>query len=166
MSGLIKPSHFLQRRGYSFSTALIQSYIDAYYLHFMQWADREWPWAWISLSSETPTLIYKSSIFWVKLHNRISSSWSFLIKRWPSVGIKSPLKNYLASFKKGIGFFLKNSMSNTASGLGKLYYCSLLYRPVLGDRKSGIPAPTLRPAPVKRTTFLYFFSFIPSMISS
>lgn len=39
-----------------------------------------------------------------------------------------------------------------ASGYGKLYFCRLSYRPVLGDRKSGIPLLTLIPAPTWKST--------------
>ena len=47
-----------------------------------------------------------------------------------------------------------------AWGLGKLYFYKLEYSPILGDLKSGIPAETLIPAPVKTTIFLNFPSFI------
>ena len=58
-----------------------------------------------------------------------------------------PGYNSLASRKNGFGFFLKKSMSKTASGCGRPYFSSWLYRPVPGDRKSGMPALTLMPAP-------------------
>lgn len=45
-------------------------------------------------------------------------------------------------------------MSKTNSGAGRLYFANLLYKPVPGDLKSGIPAATLNPAPVKTATFL------------
>ncbi len=48
-----------------------------------------------------------------------------------------------------------------AQGCGRLYFWSLLYRPVPGVLKSGIPADTLIPAPVKNTIFLNFLSLIP-----
>ena len=51
-----------------------------------------------------------------------------------------------------------------ASGYGRLYVSNLLYSPVPGERKSGIPAATLKPAPVKTRIFLYFFSLSPVAI--
>lgn len=72
----------------------------------------------------------------------------------PKVGSNYPLKNYYATFANGLGWTEKKLISKTASGLGKLYFYSLLYRPVPGDLKSGIPAATLNPAPVNTTTFL------------
>lgn len=45
-------------------------------------------------------------------------------------------------------------MSNTASACGKLSRARFAYRPVFGDRKSGMPALVLTPAPVMKTTFL------------
>ena len=43
-------------------------------------------------------------------------------------------------------------MSKTASGFGRLYYANVLYNPP-GDLKSGMPAATQIPAPVRNTTF-------------
>ncbi len=67
---------------------------------------------------------------------------------------------------KGAGFSLKNWISKTAYGLGRLYFYNWLYKPVFGDLKSGIPEATLKPAPVKTTTFLNFFYFNPLITSS
>ena len=56
-------------------------------------------------------------------------------------------------------------MSKTASGLGKLNYANVLYNPP-GDLKSGIPAATLIPAPVRNTIFLNLLSLKPFTKSS
>lgn len=50
-----------------------------------------------------------------------------------------------------------------ASGYGKLYFSNFEYNPVPGDLKSGIPAATLIPAPVRKVTFLNFFVLKPSI---
>lgn len=111
ISGFTRASHFLQRRGSYFWTAFFQSSIDASALQskLIQWAEREWPWACKSFSSEIPVLTSKSSIFWVKLQDKIPSSWSFLMNLCPSVGLNYPFKNSFATFRKGAGFFLKYS---------------------------------------------------------
>ena len=55
------------------------------------------------------------------------------------MGLKAPGYRSLTNTKKGLGLLLKNSMSNMASGQGRLYFSKLLYNPVPGERKSGIP---------------------------
>jgi len=47
------------------------------------------------------------------------------------------------------------------SGVGRLYFYKFAYNPVFGDLKSGIPALTLIPAPVRTHIFLNFPSFRP-----
>lgn len=85
---------------------------------------------------------------------------------WPSVGLKSPAPHYLLNLIKGWGLLAKYVNSNTASGRGKLNFCNWEYSPVPGDLKSGIPAATLKPAPVRKTTFLYFLFLSSSIICS
>lgn len=43
---------------------------------------------------------------------------------------------------------LGNYLPKTASGYGRFNLAKFAYRPVSGERKSGIPAAVLRPAPV------------------
>ncbi len=52
-----------------------------------------------------------------------------------------------------------------ASGYGRLYSSRLSYMPEPGDLKSGMPALTLIPAPVRTTTFLNFLDLRPSIKS-
>ena len=58
--------------------------------------------------------------------------------------------------------FLKYSRSNMHSGSGKLYFDKLLYKPVPGVLKSGIPAEHDIPAPLNQI----MFSHIPVRIRS
>lgn len=55
------------------------------------------------------------------------------------MGLKAPGYKSFARTKNGFGLLLKKSMSNIASGKGRLYFSRLLYKPVPGERKSGIP---------------------------
>lgn len=61
------------------------------------------------------------------------------MNQWEGVGLKAPGYKSLARTKNGLGLLLKKSMSNMASGKGRLYFSRLLYKPVPGERKSGIP---------------------------
>ena len=51
-------------------------------------------------------------------------------------------------------------MSKTASGNGRSSRARLAYKPVSGERKSGIPADVLIPAPVYRRNVNHHFSHL------
>lgn len=63
----------------------------------------------------------------------------------------SESKRYLWNAGKSVMLLQKPAneyQPNTASGRGRLSFARLEYIPVLGERKSGIPAAVLIPAPV------------------
>lgn len=98
-------------------------------------------------------------LFWKKLADKMIE-WSWVLFK---ISSSQTARNRFLT--KIFRIKVKAMPSKIASGKGKLYFLSLKYKPVDGDRKSGIPAEVEIPAPHIITTFS-IFSFLMDLITS